>query len=108
MSEIADAANGLIDLENDKLVPVNELCKLRLGRRMAPATIGRWCRKGTRAGKLEAVHICGCWHTTVAAFADFIRRQTAAALRRNAAPDANDEELRDAGLLDDPRQSNNL
>lgn len=90
----------LIDLESDTLVPVTELAKRRLGRRIPPASVWRWVRKGCRGVKLEAVHVRGIWHSTDAAFADFIRRQTAAVLGERPQPqDAADDALTAAGVL---------
>jgi hypothetical protein len=72
-----------IDLETDDLIPIGDLTKKRLGKRVLPTTIWRWRLKGVKAGgvtiKLEAVRVAGVWHTTTAAFADFIAAQTAAA-----------------------------
>ena len=62
-----------IDLEADELIPIGDLTKKRLGKRVSPATIWRWRLKGVKAGgitvKLEAVRVAGVWHTTAAAFA---------------------------------------
>ena len=72
-----------IDLETDELIPIGDLTKKRLGKRVSPATIWRWRLKGVKAGgitiKLEAVRVAGVWHTTTAAFAEFISVQTTAA-----------------------------
>ncbi len=72
-----------IDLEADELIPIGDLTKKRLGKRVSPATIWRWRLKGVKAGgvtvKLEAVRVAGAWHTTAAAFAEFISKQTEAA-----------------------------
>ena len=89
-----------IDLEKDTLVPVQEICRERFGKRMSLTTVWRWVRKGCRGVKLEAVMVSGRWWTTPAAFAGFISERTAVALRpRNEVVDATDEELRAAGLL---------
>ena len=72
-----------IDLEHDELIPVGELVRRRLGKRLSPATLWRWRLKGVGGVRLEAVRVGGVWCTTPAAFADFIRRQTAAALSRH-------------------------
>ena len=72
-----------IDLEADELIPIGDLTKKRLGKRVSPATIWRWQLKGVKAGgvtiKLEAVRVAGVWHTTTAAFTEFIAAQTPAA-----------------------------
>lgn len=97
-----------IDLENDKLVPVNELCRKTLGKRVAPATLWRWLKKGVRGGiKLEAVQAAGVWCSTPAAFAKFLRAQTAACLHTESSDDDSPAErseetadaLRKAGVL---------
>ena len=69
-----------IDLECDELIPIGELVKERLpGKRLSPATIWRWRLKGVRGVRLESVLVGGCWCTTRAAFAEFLRAQTAVA-----------------------------
>ena len=70
---------SLIDLEHDDLRPVSVIAKERTGRRPSPGTVWRWRLKGCHGAKLEAVLVNGCWCTTKAAFANFIRRQTDAA-----------------------------
>lgn len=99
---------ALIDLETDELTPVAELCRKRLGRSISPATRWRWIKRGVRGGiRLEAVLVNGQWMTTPAAFAQFLREQTAAALRLPDVgddspaerPKATERKLRAAGLL---------
>lgn len=80
-------ATSLIDLQNDRLIPVQELCEARLGKRVSPPTLFRWIQRGNRAGKLEAVWIAGRWCTTEIAFADYMRRTTAAKLTSPAPAD---------------------
>ncbi|MEX1229496.1 MAG: DUF1580 domain-containing protein [Planctomycetaceae bacterium] len=102
----AKRTESLIDLENDHLRPVAEIAKERTGKRPPPGTVWRWRLKGCHGAKLEAVLVNGCWCTTKAAFADFIRRQTDAA---NAActaegvsherDEATERRLKAAGLL---------
>ena len=70
-------ATALIDIEVDDLRPVNDFVKARFGKRISPATNWRWRLKGVNGAKLECVRFGGCWCTTRAAFADFIRVQTA-------------------------------
>jgi len=81
---ILAVAAALIDLETDHLLPVNQLVKERLGRRLSPATLWRWTHKGINVGgqriRLEAYRVSGVWCTTPAALAAFIRVQTDAAL----------------------------
>ena len=66
-----------INIETDELVPLGELARQRLGKRPSPATLWRWRLHGVNGAKLAVVKSGGCWMTTVAAFADFIRAQTA-------------------------------
>lgn len=73
-------SESIIDLEHDDLRPVAEIAAERTGRRPPPGTVWRWRLKGCHGEKLEAVLVHGVWCTTVSAFADFIRRQTAAAM----------------------------
>ncbi|WP_437206615.1 DUF1580 domain-containing protein [Planctomicrobium sp. SH664] len=86
-----------------RLVAVNELCLRVLGKRVSPATLWRWIKKGVRGGHLDAVQIAGRWCCSVQAFADFINRQTAANLSGEPDSERNcsdsDDALRAAGLL---------
>jgi hypothetical protein len=98
--------SALIDAENDTLTAVRTLAKQRLGKNIAPSTIWRWVRKGSRGCKLEAVQVLGSWHTTPEAFGAFITGQTASAMGRDADPatpaprsPAKEAKLRAAGLL---------
>lgn len=68
---------SLIDLENDELRPVGDICKKKTGKRPSPQCIWRWRKSGVRGCKLEAVFLQGTWQTSEAAFAAFIRGQTA-------------------------------
>lgn len=82
-----------IDIAADRLEPVNEIAKRRLGRRLSPATLWRWATKGVVASdghrvKLETVKVAGSWHTTEAAFTAFLRAQ-------NPQPDPDDSNARD-------------
>ena len=97
-----------IDVERDELVPVGELVEQRLGRRLASSTTWRWIAKGVkvrgRTVKLPAVRVGGAWCTSRPAFADFLRRQTAAALapvetEPTARPESTERKLREAGLI---------
>ena len=94
---------ALIDLASDTLTPVRELARQRLGRHISPATIWRWRLKGVRGAYLEMVWARGCWCTTDAAFAEFIREQTAAMSRAadegSDRDEATERRLRSAGLL---------
>jgi hypothetical protein len=92
------AARPIIDLERDELVPIQELCRRQLGKRVSPATLWRWLQRGVKGGKLEGVYAAGQWLTTPAAFADFLRRTTAAKLGQPI--DASDDELAAAGLTE--------
>jgi hypothetical protein len=85
------------------LVPVSKLFEELGLRRPHPSSIWRFCARGTaRAGRLPALHVLGCWHSTAEALTAWLERGTAAALNKSAANNASDEELRDAGLLDSP------
>ena len=100
--------SAAIDLETDELIPIGAIIRERLGKKVSPATIWRWRLKGVKAGgvtiKLEAVRVAGVWHTTTAAFAEFISAQTTAA---NAAhqpepsgrSDSTERRLAEAGLV---------
>ncbi len=66
-----------INLEIDDLRPVNKFVRARFGKRVSPATLWRWHAKGSNGARLEVVKCGGCWMTTAAAFAEFIRVQTA-------------------------------
>ena len=93
------------DLLSGQLSPVSKVVETRTGKRPTPAAIWRWCRKGLRGGtiKLEAIHNSGTWMTTPAAYDDFLRRQTEAALAESGdapeIPDVSDDDLRAEGLL---------
>ena len=91
----------LIDLEQDTLVPIQELCQARLGKTMSAATIWRWTNQGNAGGRLEAVHANGRWYSTTSAFAAFLLGQTQARLQSRATTKADDlnEQLSAAGLL---------
>jgi len=74
-----------IDLAQDELLTLSQACRL-LPRRPSPATLWRWRTAGLlvkgRRIKLECVKAGGAWCTTRAAFSEFLRRQTDAALSR--------------------------
>lgn len=98
-----------IDLERDELFPLEEECRRRLSRAPSPTTLWRWRTKGVRISgqtiKLACVRVGGTWYTTRRAFAEFLRRQTEAAVaeRGDDEPRRRSEvttrRLRDAGLL---------
>lgn len=82
-----------IDPATDHLEPVRQLVRELTGRDPSPSALWRWIHLGHRrsAGaapvRLEAVLVSGRWYTTRSAWADFVSRQTAAALGRgDAAP----------------------
>jgi hypothetical protein len=98
----------MIDLERDELQPVSVICQRLTSKRAAPQKVWRWTRRGCRGVKLEAVLLNGVWQTTPAAFAEFIRGQTDAALAAGVgdsddAPgersEATTRRLKAAGLL---------
>lgn len=95
--------NAVIDLESDRLEPINVIAHRRTGRKVSPSTLHRWRLKGVKGAKLEAVYVSGLWCTTEAAFADFLRRQTeaanAACTGETSRTPATERRLRDAGLL---------
>ena len=66
-----------INVECDQLVPLGTLLKQRLGKRPSPATQWRWRLHGVGGVRLECVLVGGVWYTTAAAFAEFVRVQTA-------------------------------
>jgi uncharacterized protein DUF1580 len=66
-----------INPEVDDLRPVNDFVQARFGKRISPATAWRWRLRGVNGAKLEVVKFGGCWCTTAAAFALFVRQQTA-------------------------------
>ena len=70
-------ATALIDPEVDDLRPVNDFVLARFGKRISPATQWRWRLRGVNGAKLSCVRFGACWCTTAAAFADFLRQQTA-------------------------------
>ena len=102
-----------IDLDHDELVTLGEACRL-LPRRRSPATLWRWRTSGVlvngRRIRLECVRVGGQWHTTRAAFSEFLRTQTDAALPSSSTDDeqpdgrseAVEQKLKDAGLLGGP------
>ena len=91
-----------IDLETDELLPVNAICKARIGRRVSPTTLWRWRLKGVNGAKLECVRVGAQWCTTQAAFSRFLRDQQAVQSQPEA-PSERDEattrRLQAAGLL---------
>jgi hypothetical protein len=109
MTETLSVPCGIIDVEHDDIRPVSEIAKARLGKRPSPSVIWRWRVKGCYGAKLECVQVSGCWCTTVAAFAQFIRQQTANANAEcraagvDSTPSPRDErttrKLKTAGLL---------
>ena len=94
-----------IDLETDELTPVATIFAARTGKRLNPATLWRWLRKGCHGVKLEAVPVNGVWCSTSRAFAAFFQEQTTARLTSpsESAPSPRDErttrKLKTAGLL---------
>ena len=68
-------ASLALDPDTDDLRPVAQLMGDLTGRRPSPATIWRWCRRGTsRAGRLPGLTVYGQWHTTREALVDWLRR----------------------------------
>lgn len=66
-----------INVETDDLIPVRDLVKQRLGKRLSPATLWRWRLRGVHGAKLESIRAGSQWMTTAAAFSEFLRTQTA-------------------------------
>jgi len=90
--------------EHDDLRPVSLLARELTGRRPSPATIWRWCVKGTaRAGRLPALTVFGSWHSTREALVEWLRRGS----ERSAVPNdppadrpaSTERRLKEAGLL---------
>jgi len=96
-----------LDLAVDDLRPINDFVQARFGKRINPATTWRWRLKGVNGAKLPMVRFSGVWCTSAAAFAEFIRAQTAncspAPKHDDAAPAERSEttkrKLATAGLL---------
>ncbi len=98
-----------INPEVDNLRPINEIIKARLGKRISPATLWRWRLKGVNGVRLECLRVGGCWVTTDAAFAEFLRAQTENVLAARTGGGAGDapaerspdkvRRLKSAGLL---------
>ncbi len=77
MAKIDGFVMAAINIETDALIPLGELAKQRLGKRPSPATLWRWRLRGVNGARLAVVKSGGCWMTTAAAFAEFLRAQTA-------------------------------
>lgn len=75
--------------ETGPLEHVATISRRVTGKKPAPATTWRWCRKRLKGGttKLDCVYHGGCWCTTEAAFIRFIERQTEAMLQPTGATD---------------------
>ena len=97
-----------IDLSTDKLITLYEACRI-LPKRPNPSTLWRWRSRGVQVDGqricLECVRVGRSWYTTRAAFAEFMKQQTAAAAsaqRTNTAPErstAGFNRLVEAGLV---------
>jgi len=100
-----------IDLQHEELLTLSEACQL-LPRIPSPSTLWRWRTKGVVANgqriRLTCVRAGGVWYTSRQSFAEFLRRQTDAALGASDTSDsANDDarteaqtaKLRNARLL---------
>lgn len=95
-----------INLEIDELHPVAQIAEEILGKRPSPSTTWRMHLKGVNGARLEVVRAGSRLMTTRAAFADFLRRQTAnrqpAPLESDAPAErspATQKKLAAAGLL---------
>lgn len=66
-----------IDPATDVLRPVNVFVRATFGKPASPATRWRWRLKGVNGVKLPMVRFGSEWCTTEAAFAEFVRAQTA-------------------------------
>ena len=98
-----------IDLEQDQLLTLPQACRM-LPRKPSPATLWRWRKSGVVVNgkriRLECIRVGGQWHTTRAAFSEFLRRQTDAALATSENRDepsvgrseAMERKLKEAGL----------
>ena len=67
----------MIDATTDNLLPVADVIRQRLGRRVGPTTRWRWQTKGINGARLECIRCGGRWMTTHVAFGEFLRVQTA-------------------------------
>lgn len=93
-----------LDPDADDLRPVSQLMHDLTGRRPSPATLWRWCSRGTsRAGVLPSLTVFGTRHTTREALVEWLRRGSevapVAAPESDARDQATDRRLRSAGLL---------
>lgn len=95
-----------INLETDELIPVGQLIKQRLGKRISPATLWRWRLRGINGARLECVLCGGSWMTTAKSFAEWVHAQTAncqpAPMDSDALTERNEatkQKLKAAGLL---------
>jgi hypothetical protein len=87
-------------LKNGELHPIANVAEKVAGKRPSRPCIWRWLRKGVRGEVLDGINVNGSWHTTEAAFRDFLARKSAAMLLpRETVPPASDDDLRAAGLL---------
>lgn len=96
-----------INLHHDELLTLGEACRL-LPRKPSPATLWRWRTKGILIGKqrikLECVRVGGQWCTTADAMAEFLQRQTKAALevesnQPSTRSDSTVRRLQESGLM---------
>ena len=93
-----------LDPDTDDLRPVAQLMADLTGRRPSPATVWRWCSRGTgRAGVLPSLVIYGTRHTTREALLEWLRRESAPADADDSTAERDasvDRKLRAAGLLE--------
>lgn len=112
-----ETTDSLINLERDleagKLKPVTEIVKTVTGRECSSVKVWRLRNVGCRGVKLSMVFDSGIWKSTIKAYAEFVRRQTAAAApqstevalkakrkkRSEKRAKRTDGKLREAGIL---------
>jgi hypothetical protein len=86
-----------IDLQHEELLTLSSACRL-LPRVPSPATLWRWRTKGVLVNgqriRMTCVRAGGVWYTTRNSFAEFLRRQTEAALSEPIASDDQEQDER--------------
>jgi hypothetical protein len=82
-SAVAEREMIVHDLSTDQYITLSRACR-KLPKKPAPSTLWHWRVDGVkikgRKIKLQCVRVGGQWYTTEAAFSEFLRQQTEAAL----------------------------
>ncbi|HCS50950.1 helix-turn-helix domain-containing protein [Rubinisphaera sp.] len=99
----------MIDVFQDDLQEVRTLAGKAFQKRISPATLYRWIRRGANGSRLEAVKLGRKWFTTEDRFREFVEAQTEAATAAQSSTedtdgsgmpsDVTEDELRACGLL---------